>query len=105
LRSLFIKRALDLTVSIVGLILFAPIYIAVALLVWITMGSPVLFRQLRPGLYGKPFTIFKFRTMKELRNEDGELLPDEMRFTAIGRFLGRQAWMNFPNYLMLSKGK
>jgi lipopolysaccharide/colanic/teichoic acid biosynthesis glycosyltransferase len=105
LRSLLLKRVLDLTVSIVGLILFAPIFAAIALLVWITMGSPVLFRQLRPGLHGEPFIIFKFRTMKEIRNEQGELFPDEMRITAIGRFLRKTSLDELPEVFNVIKGE
>ena len=105
MRSLLLKRVLDLTVSIVGLILFAPIFAAIALLVWITMGSPVLFRQLRPGLHGEPFIIFKFRTMKEIRNEQGELFPDEMRITAIGRFLRKTSLDELPEVFNVIKGE
>ena len=105
LRSLFLKRVLDLIVSSVGLILFSPIFAAIALMVWITMGSPVLFRQLRPGLHGKPFTIFKFRTMKEIRNEHGELLPDEMRFTRVGDFLRKTSLDELPEMFNVIKGE
>jgi len=105
LRSLLLKRVLDLTVSSVGLILFSPIFAAIALMVWITMGSPVLFRQLRPGLHGKPFTIFKFRTMKEIRNEHGELLPDEMRFTRVGHFLRKTSLDELPELFNVIKGE
>ncbi|MCG0274830.1 MAG: sugar transferase, partial [Thermosediminibacteraceae bacterium] len=70
-----IKRCMDILLSTFFLIIFSPIMLLIAVLVYINLGSPVIFRQLRPGLHGKPFYIFKFRTMKDLRDENGNLLP------------------------------
>lgn len=66
------KRFLDILFSLIGLLLTWPILLVTALIIRITMGSPVLFRQMRPGLQGKPFVMYKFRTMHDLRDEDGK---------------------------------
>jgi sugar transferase EpsL len=70
-RSQAIKRVVDIVGASVGIILFAPVMLVVALLVLLTMGRPVLFRQQRPGLRGKPFTLYKFRTMRDARTALG----------------------------------
>lgn len=85
----FGKRIIDLAISVPALILLSPVLALIALNVRLRLGSPVLFRQVRPGLYGKLYTMFKFRTMLDLRDEDGNLLPDEQRITSFGRFLRR----------------
>jgi sugar transferase EpsL len=81
------KRILDLAGALGALALLSPLLLAAALLVRLQLGSPVLFRQARAGLRGAPFTLVKFRTMKEGRDADGLLLPDEMRLTTLGRWL------------------
>lgn len=81
------KRAFDLIAASAGLILLSPLLAATALIIRLRMGGPVLFRQQRPGLRGRPFTMIKFRTMRTERNTAGELLPDVKRLTALGRFL------------------
>jgi sugar transferase EpsL len=81
------KRALDITAATGGLLATAPIQLAAALSIRIAMGSPVLFRQSRPGLRGKAFTILKFRTMVDERDSDGRPVPDQKRLTPVGRFL------------------
>ena len=83
----FGKRGFDLALSIPGFLLMLPILATIALLVRTNLGSPVLFMQVRPGLHGKPFTIFKFRTMTDERDSKGNLLPDAKRLTRLGRFL------------------
>ena len=70
------KRALDLTLTVPALILLAPVIAVIALLVRLIIGLPILFRQQRPGLHGKPFTIYKFRTMTDARDAQGNLLLD-----------------------------
>lgn len=85
--QLVLKRAFDLVASLVLLILFSPLMALIAMLIRITMGPPVLFRQPRPGLYSKPFIIYKFRTMTDARNAAGNLLPNAERLTPFGRFL------------------
>jgi len=81
------KRLIDILVSLFALVLLSPLILVVAVAVAIGIGRPVLFRQVRPGLDGKPFTIFKFRTMTDRRGEDGSLLPDADRLTSLGRWL------------------
>ena len=76
-----IKRTIDLTVAGLGLILLAPAFAAIALVVYLAMGRPVLFRQVRSGYRSMPFVIYKFRTMREARGIDGEPLPDAERLT------------------------
>ena len=85
--SRFSKRVLDVTLALAALILFSPILILVGMAVWAILGSPVLFRQIRPGLAAEPFVMHKFRTMSEDRDEHGVLLPDAARLTRFGRFL------------------
>lgn len=82
-----VKRALDIAVSAGLLLLLSPLIALVALAVRLGLGSPILFRQVRPGLKGKPFTILKFRTMLDARDRNGRALPDEERLTPFGRWL------------------
>lgn len=88
-RREFIKRALDILVSATTLVLLAPIALAMAVLIWLTMGRPILFKQSRAGYRGKPFTIFKFRTMLEACDARGCPLPDSVRLTKLGILLRR----------------
>jgi lipopolysaccharide/colanic/teichoic acid biosynthesis glycosyltransferase len=81
------KRALDLCAAGTAMLLLLPVALLVAVLVRLFLGSPVLFRQTRPGLHGAPFTIVKFRSMAEARDRAGQLLPDAIRLTSTGRFL------------------
>jgi sugar transferase EpsL len=81
------KRALDLAASIVALVVLLPALLFLAIMVRLKLGAPVLFRQARPGLEGKPFTLYKFRTMTDARDAAGRLLPDAERLTSLGRFL------------------
>jgi len=81
------KRALDVAASGLGLVLVAPALAATAVAVRLSLGGPVLFRQTRPGLGGKPFDLYKFRTMRDAMGPDGEPLPDAERLTQFGRFL------------------
>ncbi|WP_261302564.1 sugar transferase [Paenibacillus andongensis] len=81
------KRFCDLLVSVPLFVLFLPIIGIVAILVRLKLGSPVIFKQQRPGLYGKPINLYKFRTMTEARDHEGNLLPDSIRLTPFGMFL------------------
>lgn len=83
----FGKRLLDLFLTIPSLILFSPAMGVLSLLVRIKLGSPILFRQQRPGLHAKPFTVYKFRTMRDVRGDAGQPLPDADRLTPFGQFL------------------
>jgi lipopolysaccharide/colanic/teichoic acid biosynthesis glycosyltransferase len=84
---LMLKRGMDVGASIAGLVITAPVIAIVAILVRFLLGPPVFFRQVRPGLQGRPFRVSKFRTMTAARDDDGGFLPDEQRLTALGRFL------------------
>jgi undecaprenyl phosphate N,N'-diacetylbacillosamine 1-phosphate transferase len=83
----FIKRPMDIILSLIAIIVLSPLLFVVAFLVRVKLGSPVLFKQQRPGLNEKIFTMYKFRTMTEERDENGELLPDSVRLTRFGRGL------------------
>jgi len=99
------KRLFDLVLTIPGIIVISPILAAIALLVRVKLGSPVLFRQERPGLDGKPFTIYKFRTMTDERDSDGNLLPDGERLTRFGRFLRSASLDELPELFNVIKGE
>ncbi|MGD0280522.1 MAG: sugar transferase [Smithella sp.] len=98
------KRIFDLLLTIPALIVLSPIIAIAALLVRFQLGSPVLFKQTRPGLHEKPFIIFKFRTMTNARGIDGELLPDEKRLTSFGRFLRATSLDELPELFNVLKG-
>lgn len=99
-----IKRPLDLILAILAFILLSPVMAIVALMVRVKLGSPLLFRQPRPGLNGKIFTIFKYRTMTDQRGEDGELLPDEKRLTSFGKMLRSTSLDELPELINIIKG-
>ena len=82
-----LKRCFDFVVALAGLVVLSPLLLAIVALVRWRLGSPVLFRQQRPGLGGRPFTLVKFRTMTDARSADGAAAPDAQRLTAFGRFL------------------
>src|SRR5690242_3591511 len=84
-----VKRLLDATVAAVALVVLLPVLAAVGLAIRLRMGSPILFRQVRPGLHGAPFTLVKFRTMRPARAGEEELATDARRLTGLGRFLRR----------------
>ena len=99
-----IKRLFDIFVSLVGLVTLSPILFLVAFLVRFNLGTPVLFRQLRPGLRGKPFQILKFRTMLETRDRNGAILSDTVRLTRFGRFLRASSLDELPELWNVLKG-
>jgi lipopolysaccharide/colanic/teichoic acid biosynthesis glycosyltransferase len=99
------KRLFDLLIAIIGLLIISPILLVVAVLVRIVHGSPVLFGQKRPGLRGRPFRIFKFRTMTNARAADGSLLPDEQRLTPLGRFLRASSLDELPELFNILRGE
>jgi lipopolysaccharide/colanic/teichoic acid biosynthesis glycosyltransferase len=104
-RSQAIKRVVDIAGASVGIILVAPVLLVVSLLVLLTMGRPVLFRQQRPGLRGKPFTLYKFRTMRDARTASGELLPDDLRLTTFGKWLRSTSLDELPELFNVLKGE
>lgn len=99
-----IKRGLDLVAAAAGIITLAPVLVLTALSVRLFIGSPILFRQVRPGLEGRPFEILKFRTMTNARGPDGELLPDSERLTRFGRFLRASSLDELPEIINILKG-
>ncbi|WP_041437994.1 sugar transferase [Thermus scotoductus] len=105
LRSPLLKRILDVVGASFALLAFGPLMLYVALRIWREMGSPVLFRQVRPGLQGRPFVMYKFRTMTEERDADGRLLPDERRLTPLGKFLRQYSLDEFPEFINVLKGE
>jgi sugar transferase EpsL len=100
-----LKRIIDLSVAVVCLVVFSPVLAAAAVAIRITSGAPVLFRQTRPGLHGRPFTIFKFRTMANVRDSNGDLLPDAQRLTRVGRFLRASSLDEFPQLINVIRGE
>lgn len=93
---LILKRAMDVAGSAAALVFLSPVMVGVAFLVRYFLGSPVLYAQVRPGLDGAPFTMFKFRTMTTLKGPDGRLLPDEDRLTPFGTWLRRTSLDELP---------
>lgn len=100
----YFKRLMDIVLSFTALIFLAPVLFIVAILVKIKLGSPVIFKQERPGLNEKIFTIYKFRTMTDERDEDGELLPDDSRLTNFGRKLRNYSLDELPQLFNIIKG-
>lgn len=100
----FGKRALDLALAGPALVLAVPLALIVATAIRLTMGPPVLFRQLRPGLHGKPFVMYKFRTMTDKRDGTGALCPDEERLTRLGRVLRRLSLDEIPELWNVLRG-
>ncbi|MCL5043062.1 MAG: sugar transferase [Gammaproteobacteria bacterium] len=99
-----IKRLIDVLASLFGLLLLSPLLVTVAVLVRIQMGSPVLFRQVRPGLNGKPFQMVKFRTMLNATDKSGNPLPDDQRLTRLGAFLRSTSLDELPELWNVLKG-
>jgi sugar transferase EpsL len=102
--QLFVKRLFDLVLALLVLILFSPLMILTALAVLLSLGAPVLLRQVRPGLHGKSFTFLKFRSMTEERDADGNLLPDAHRLTSFGRWLRKSSLDELPQLINVLRG-
>jgi sugar transferase EpsL len=99
-----LKRGFDFVVSLIALIILSPVMLITAILVRYKLGSPVIFKQQRPGLHGKPFYLYKFRTMTDERDENGKLLPDHLRLTPFGQFLRKYSLDELPQLLNVLKG-
>jgi len=100
----FIKRLMDFILAFMAIIFFSPVLLIVGLLVKINLGNPIIFKQKRPGLDEKLFTIYKFRTMTDERNKDGELLPDNIRLTKFGILLRSTSLDELPELFNILKG-
>ncbi len=99
------KRILDLVLTIPGLLILSPILVIITILVVVTYGAPVLFRQKRPGYLGKPFWVYKFRTMTDARDGANNLLPDGQRITRLGRFLRSSSLDELPELFNVLRGE
>lgn len=99
-----IKRCLDIVLSLCGIIVLSPVLLVLFILVRVKLGSPVLFKQERPGKGEKIFTLCKFRTMTDARDEKGELVPDEVRLTKFGRLLRATSLDELPELFNILKG-
>ena len=98
------KRLLDIIISLSALILLAPLYAVISYKVKKNLGSPILFKQTRPGLHAQPFDMIKFRTMKDATDTSGNLLPDSMRMTAFGKMLRSSSLDELPELWNVLKG-
>lgn len=98
------KRLLDISIAFISLIILSPLYFYVAYKIKKNLGSPVLFRQVRPGLHGKPFEMIKFRTMKDALDTEGNPLPDSERLTPFGKMLRSSSLDEMPELWNVIKG-
>ena len=100
-----VKRLVDIIAAATGILILSPFLFIVGLLIRIHMGPPVFFRQVRPGLRGEPFVMYKFRTMLEIRDAHGNFLPDERRLTPTGRMLRRTSLDEIPELFNVLNGE
>lgn len=100
-----LKRIFDICIASAALIALAPLLLVIAALVRLSLGTPVLFRQQRPGLHGKPFILLKFRSMTDACDADGNLLPDDQRLTRFGRFLRSSSLDELPELINVIRGE
>jgi len=100
----YFKRPFDILCALLAITVFSWLYIIVAILVRVKLGSPVLFKQPRPGKDEKIFTLYKFRTMTDAKDENGELLPDDVRLTKFGKFLRKTSLDELPEAFNILKG-
>jgi lipopolysaccharide/colanic/teichoic acid biosynthesis glycosyltransferase len=99
-----LKRILDIVMSVIALLVFSPVLLVLAFLVRIKLGSPILYSQARPGMNNQVFTMLKFRSMTDERDEDGSLLPDAERLPAFGRLLRSSSLDELPGLINVFKG-
>jgi sugar transferase EpsL len=100
----FKKRCFDLVLAVPACVLLSPVYLIIVVVIRCTIGKPFLFTQTRPGKHGKPFKIYKYRTMTDARDREGNLLPDEQRLTRLGRFLRATSLDELPELINIIKG-
>ena len=101
----YIKRPQDFLCALLACIVLSPVMLVIAILVKVKLGSPVLFAQQRPGLNGEIFKLYKFRTMTNERDENGELLPDEQRLTSFGKLLRSTSMDELPEIFLILSGR
>lgn len=101
---MMVKRSFDILVSILGIILFSVIMVIAAILIRMKLGKPVIFKQVRPGQFGKPFEVYKFRTMTDEVDESGALLPDHVRLTRFGKLIRKLSIDELPQLFNVLKG-
>lgn len=100
----YFKRILDFLLSLIAIIILSPVFLIIAILVRVKLGSPVIFKQKRPGKNEKIFTLYKFRTMTDKKDEKGNLLPDEKRLTKFGKALRSTSLDELPELFNILKG-
>jgi len=100
-----IKRLFDILFSWIAVVLLLPVFVFITIVLVMADGFPFLFTQIRPGKNGIPFRLYKFRTMKESRNSDGDLFPDDIRITRFGNFLRRSSLDELPELINVIKGE
>lgn len=98
------KRCFNILISLIGMILSLPIFLIIGILIKLNLKGPLIFKQERAGKSSKPFYLYKFKTMKDIKDKNGNLLPDEERLTKIGRFLRRISLDELPELLNALKG-
>lgn len=101
---IILKRVFDFIISFLLLIIFSPVILIVGILVKVKLGSPILFKQTRPGLHGKPFSLLKFRTMTDEKDENGLLLSDDIRLTVFGKLLRKYSLDELPQFFNVIRG-
>lgn len=99
------KRSLDMLLTVPALILMAPLMAGLSLILWIGSGNPIIFSQKRPGRHGRPFTLYKFRSMSQARDSQGNMLPDRERLTALGKRLRNLSLDELPALFNVLKGE
>ena len=100
----YVKRLIDIILSLLAIVILSPVLIVVAILVRVKLGSPILFKQARPGKNGKIFYLYKFRTMTDEKDENGNLLPDDIRLTKFGKELRSTSLDELPEFFNILKG-
>ena len=100
----YVKRFLDIILDIIAIVITLPIFLLTGILVLIFLGKPAIFRQKRPGKDEKIFTMYKFRTMTNKKDKDGNLLPDDQRLTKFGKFLRKTSLDEIPEFINILKG-
>ena len=102
---MIVKRLFDIFLGVLLFVLFSPFYIVVGSLIFLKMGRPIFFRQPRPGYKGKIFSIYKFRTMSDAKDENGEPLPDDLRLTRLGKFIRSTSLDELPQIFNVLRGE